>query len=129
MVSEEKWFDITTLMGSGVYLLLYKGDVVYVGQSVKLSGRVNAHIAYLGQRLQKKKRRVVFDEVMVMQVPLGDLNRVEAELIQRYKPQYNIRQPKQRIPLTAEIKELLGLIIPELPPSRDTPQRYIQRRL
>lgn len=62
---------------SGVYFLCSGNEVVYVGQSIRVSARANAH---------KDKK---FDTILVLPVPLDDLNRVEAAFIGLLKPKYN----------------------------------------
>jgi len=127
---EEQWWDVSVLMRWGVYLLMWRGEIVYVGQSVKLSARVNTHIYSKGKKRTQMLggRQItgpVFDKVMVMFVPKEDLNRVEKELIERYKPRYNERH--KNMPIPAQIKHLLSMLGSPIP-EQDT-SRFIPRRL
>lgn len=62
----------------GVYFLCHKRQVVYVGQSVNVFGRVGAHIG-----------NKTFDAVWFVRVPQSDLDFVEGELIRTLRPKYN----------------------------------------
>tara|TARA_Y100000593_G_scaffold18029_1_gene36095 strand:- start:188 stop:802 length:615 start_codon:yes stop_codon:yes gene_type:complete len=62
----------------GVYFLCHEGEVVYVGQSKEVSGRVGAH---MGDK--------EFDFAFCVHVPRSDLDYVEGELIRRLQPKYN----------------------------------------
>ena len=62
----------------GVYFLCHEGNVVYVGQSGNVFGRIGAH---LGDK--------TFDSVFFARVPQSDLDFVEGELIRTLSPKYN----------------------------------------
>ncbi len=62
---------------TGIYFLVCKNKVVYVGQGVNCGSRSLSH--------QDKE----FDHVFVMPCPRAELNRVEAAFISVLKPQYN----------------------------------------
>lgn len=64
----------------GVYILLLRGDIVYVGMTINLFERLGSHV--------KDK---VFDEVYFLPVPgnLGRLKMVEATLIRVFDPLLN----------------------------------------
>lgn len=123
--------DVSVIIRSGVYLLLWKGEVVYVGQSERLSSRVNSHVYSQGKhRKQMLGNRTikgpVFDQVCVMRVLTSDLDRVEKELISRYQPRYNIMHRQKKIPVN--IMALLAQIAPTLPAAPE-PRAYIRRRI
>jgi hypothetical protein len=61
-----------------VYVLKQGDEVVYVGQTVNLSGRISSH------RCTK-----AFDSCQWAPVPREDLNRVEAALIEHFNPRLN----------------------------------------
>jgi hypothetical protein len=67
-----------TIGCSGVYFLCHLGEVVYVGQSVNVFGRVGAHI---GDK--------TFDSAFFARVPRSDLDYVEGALIRSLEPKYN----------------------------------------
>jgi hypothetical protein len=74
--------DPAHLWHPGVYFLCQDDEVVYIGQSVMVPGRVMGHIR------QAKK---VFDRerVYYLPVPEGELLRMESEMIRQLEPRYN----------------------------------------
>lgn len=103
MVKPEGCIEIDgdVLFGPGVYLLLSRGVVVYIGQSKVLLRRIYTH-ANRWNRLQlegvKKSKLAIlrgekvisFDAAWAMPCKLGDLNRLEAEMIAKYDPKHNV---------------------------------------
>jgi predicted GIY-YIG superfamily endonuclease len=123
----EGFCDISAVLRSGIYLLANKGEVVYIGQSVKLAPRLATHIAQRGRKRNKNAQAMFFDRVWVMQVALADLDQTEKELIQRYQPKYNIKQ--KPVPVMS-LDMLLDLMpAPCLPPCHEPRQHASWRRL
>jgi len=87
--------DVTAILRCGVYVLLREGVVVYVGQSKKMLGRVSAHKSNWGKKtpawLPASCRGILFDQVWVRPCRVEDLDAVERELINLYKPKYNLQ--------------------------------------
>jgi hypothetical protein len=71
--------NITALLGSGVYLFMYKGRVQYIGSTWCLLDRLGDHCG--------SPRKIPFDSVYVM--PCRNVEDKEYELIQKYRPKYN----------------------------------------
>ena len=107
--------EVSAILRSGVYALCAKGQVIYVGKSKAMLARVNAH----RRAFMDKKRGQAwiteslgipglrFDEIHICPVPLHLLDRVEAEMIERYKPRYNIQlktSQKVSTPVTLSIR-------------------------
>lgn len=69
-------------LGSGVYFLIQKGEVVYVGQSVSVSSRVDQHI------LTKD-----FDRVFYIPTKKRHLQHLESDFIKLLRPVLNIGSP------------------------------------
>ncbi len=86
------------MLRSGVYALCAKGQVIYVGKSKAMIARINAHRT---KWIDKRKGRtgadwipipaLMFDEIHVLAVPPHLLDQVEAEMINRFKPRYNVQ--------------------------------------
>lgn len=127
MLVPEGFVDVTAIRRPGVYMLLWRGEVVYVGQAVKLHSRVSNHIHGQAKRKMtfngRSIRGTAFDQVLVMPLALSDLDRVERELIERYIPKYNIRHK----PLPEDIAALVSSLIVATAPAQ--PQAFIRRRL
>ena len=78
------WEALRVAPGSripGVYFLISKGEVVYVGQSVNVYSRITSH-----KSRDEYKR---YDEALFLPVPKSDLNDLEVALIHALKPRYN----------------------------------------
>lgn len=93
------------LSPSGVYTLVLRGVVVYVGKSLNVYARVGQHIWAMkrnkaGKRPYKNKAEyppIDFDEVKVKWVPVHFLDREELALIQRYRPEFNTLENRPNI--------------------------------
>lgn len=117
----------------GVYLLLLRGRVVYVGKSLNLPGRIAQHInrqIKLNRgalpKLYGEIAPVRFDQIFVRAVRRDLLDKEELELIQQYLPQNNVLM--KRIPT-------LKLRLEDLPSwrrvreARDRPLQVYRRKL
>jgi hypothetical protein len=67
---------------SGIYFLYLDSELVYIGQTQSIAGRVCQHIA-----INKK----LFNKVYYIRVDSSSLDRVEVELINRFRPKYNTK--------------------------------------
>ena len=93
----EGFFDVSHVLKAGVYLLLWKGEIVYVGQSVKPCARIATHVVQRGKSRKqswgsKALPAMKFDSVQIRPCMLGELDALEKELIERFQPKYNIKQ-------------------------------------
>lgn len=68
----------------GVYFLLWKGEVVYVGQSVNVDARVSLH------RDEKRKR---FDSAVFIPFREQELDYYESAFMNAIRPKYNKTYP------------------------------------
>lgn len=68
---------------SGVYFLFDGDELVYVGESGDIYGRVQSHRA-VAQTGGKK-----FDHAAFMEYPAEQRKKVEASYIRKYRPKYN----------------------------------------
>lgn len=62
----------------GVYFLMHKDTIVYVGQSVNVYRRTDGHL-----------KAKLFDRITVIECPKEDLDRVERLYIEKFKPALN----------------------------------------
>ena len=96
----EGFVDPTPLMGCGVYLLMYRATVVYVGKSTKPFARLATHLnlmakARRGAQPRGAVKTVLFDKVVFKGCMLGELDELERSLIKEFKPRYNeVHRPK-----------------------------------
>lgn len=87
--------DITNSLKAGVYMLVYKRRVVYIGKSKCMLTRVYAH-----RSLHKRRpgsdvpkwlpvKGIQFDEIWVRPCTFDEIDKIERELIALYKPKFN----------------------------------------
>ena len=132
------FLSFKALLHCGVYALVRRGEVVYVGKSKKLWIRLYTHCNGRGKMLplpvgyNTQKRGINFDDIWVWPCMLGQLDTLEVHLIQKYVPRYNVKdKPMPVLPIPFEIRELLKqmVTITGLPPLEDRPKVYIRRLL
>ena len=111
--------NVSSLLRSGIYVLAKRGTVIYVGKSKSLYARIYAHRnlanrAARGQRppawFPASLKGIIFDQVFIRYVHVDDLDRVETEMINLYKPKFNIslkNNLRQRAPLALEINGIV----------------------
>lgn len=96
MLRLDGFLEVSPLLQCGVYALAREGVVVYVGQSKKMLSRIAAHRSNWGRKstpswMPASCRGILFDQVFIRACRIEDLNALEAEMINLYKPRYNIK--------------------------------------
>jgi hypothetical protein len=87
---------------------------VYVGKAKRMLARIEAHRSNWGRKsmpawMPASLRGVLFDQVFIRPCKVEDLDRVEAEMIDRYRPKYNVQlKPPRAVPIQAEINLTIG---------------------
>lgn len=143
-VEEHQFMDISKLLHCGVYALLRRGEVVYVGKSTKPLIRIYSHLRNRGKEMKRtinpeagptaNGRGIMFDGLWFLPCMLGQMDTLEGYFIRKYIPKYNVRG-KPLIAIPDEIKELLKQVVvianlPQVQNEPTAPQRaYITRRL
>jgi len=86
------FIGVGEILRSGIYALVWHGRVVYIGQSKKMLQRIYAHKNLVGKpkSLFTSARGVRFDDVFICPCPIEKLDELEKEMINLYKPQYNV---------------------------------------
>jgi len=95
----EGFVDVSMVLKAGVYALLSRGTVVYIGKSKCMLGRVYSH---RNRYVQKRKGRaevpwwlesaipaISFDQILVFPCAIEHLDRLERHMIDKYRPRYN----------------------------------------
>lgn len=124
MVRElEGFVEVTPILRCGVYALAREGSVVYVGQSKKMLGRISAHRSNWGKKtsvawLPASCRGLLFDQVFIRPCRVEDLDVLEAQMINLYKPRYNVRIKTPHL-IDSEFNIRVGVFT--LPCNRPTP--------
>lgn len=102
----EGFHDTSDLLKGGVYALVYRREVVYVGKAKRMLNRVYAHLSIWAAKRKGKVPTwlpvdgIYFDEVHIRPCHPDDIDRIEREMIARYKPRLNTRLMSKE-PLTA----------------------------
>lgn len=123
MLALEGFLEVSPLLSCGVYALAREGAVVYVGQSKKMLSRIAAHRSNWGRKstpswMPASCRGILFDQVFIRPCRVEELNALEVEMINLYKPRYNIKI-KTPHPIASEFNLRVGAFI--LPINRPTP--------
>lgn len=125
----EGFSDVSQVLQSGVYALVKKGVVIYVGKAKRLEARISAHrsvarTAARGGRIPHWMpiRGFVFDQVFVRCVHVDSLDAVEREMIELYKPRFN-ESLKTTARITTPISILGGAVV------LNRPRPQIERRV
>ena len=128
--------EVSDVLRSGVYALVAKGQVIYVGKSKAMLARIGAHRrAWIDKRKGKAWLTeslgipgLLFDEVHICPTPLHLLDQIEREMIDRYKPRYNIQlKTSQKIAAPIAIT-VAGIALTLNGPSAPT-RPLIERRI
>lgn len=109
----ERFFDITPSLQAGVYILCWRGAVVYVGKSKKLYARIYSHRTNWAASRRKALpawapiKAIRFDEVHIRPCMLEQLDELEREYITKYRPRHNVylqgRQEAAQAPISVTI--------------------------
>jgi hypothetical protein len=128
----EGFINVTPVLRCGVYALVRDGAVVYVGQGKKMVARIEAHRSNWGRKslpawMPVSLRGVLFDEVHVLPCRVEDLDRIEAAMIDLYKPKFNIKlkapTPITIVPLNLQISDM------DIPLNYARPAPRFERRI
>jgi len=105
------FINATSALSGGVYVLVHKGKVVYIGKSKCMLVRIYAHRSlnkrHPGSDVPKwlQVKGIAFDEIHIRPCALSDVDRIEQEMITRYKPKYNVNHvhPMIKAPIPLRI--------------------------
>lgn len=129
----EGFTDVSTILQGGVYALVHRGIVVYVGKSKVMLGRVYTHRVAWGKKSKasvglKPQKGILFDAVWIRPCPLIEIDMIESAMINLYKPRYN---SMLRNGLPVDISSLIsGLIASQSSAPRPlNPEGTIRRRV
>jgi hypothetical protein len=117
MLALDGFVDVSGMLCCGVYALAKNGVVIYVGQSKKMLGRVSAHRSNWGRKstpawMPASCRGMLFDQIFIRPCRVEDLDALEAQMINLYKPRYNVRI-KTPYPISTPFNiTIRGFVIP-----------------
>ena len=124
----EGFEDVTTLLRSGIYILVKRGVVIYVGKSKSLYSRIYTHKHFANRGAKGKAvpswlpvKGMQFDEVHIRYCHVDQLDALEYETINKYKPHYNTNL-KNGLKTRAPISLVIGGVVLGLNESSPRPQ-------
>lgn len=128
MLALEDFTDASLILRAGVYALCHRGVVIYVGKTKSMLTRIYTH-----KNMWSAKRRkgvsipswlpvpgIMFDQIFIRPCAVEALDSLEAAMINKYKPRYNINL-KNNLKVAAPIHLIvngvtLGLNAPQVEP-------------
>lgn len=119
--------EVSGLLQCGVYALASKGTVIYVGKSKSLYQRIYAHRTRAKRTAKGHKlpdwvtaRAFVFDQVFIRPCHPDQMDALEVEMIERYKPRFNVS-----LKTTARPRLDLAQLFPSLIPAQEPLPRRV----
>ncbi len=102
----EGFTEVSEILRCGVYVLVLKGRVVYVGKSKSMLVRVYTH-----RQVWSAKRRgkvpdwlnvkgILFDAIYVQPCAEDRVDALERQMIDRFRPEHNILVSMPIVPVT-----------------------------
>lgn len=91
----EGFTNVSVTLSGGVYLLVRKGEVIYVGKAKRMLNRLTAHLSVWAAKKKERIpswmpiRGIYYDEVLVKPTHPDLIDAEEARLIDLYRPRYN----------------------------------------
>jgi excinuclease UvrABC nuclease subunit len=124
----EGFENCSTLLRSGIYVLVKRGVVIYVGKSKTLYSRIYTHKHFANRGAKGKTipswlpvKGMQFDEVHIKYVHVDALDAEEAAAINKYKPHYNTNL-KNGLKVRVPVNLIINGVALELNESSPRPQ-------
>lgn len=130
----EGFADVSAMLSGGVYALVHRGVVVYVGKSKVMLGRIYSHRVAWGRKSRKAIglkpiKGILFDSVWVRPCPSAEIDDLEYAMINRYKPRYNsMLRNALPVDISSLIASMLGTVVGPAPRPLNS-EGTIRRRL
>lgn len=96
----EDFADISEVLGGGIFVLAYRGEVVFIGKTTR--GMLSKIANYRAKDLPSWFPRVTFDQLLVKFVHPDELDAAYHSLIAEHRPKHNrdilpaLAQPMER---------------------------------
>ena len=106
--ADDDFHEVSPILSCGVYALVHRGVIVYIGQSKVMLGRISNHRAQWGRKrgvASSAPRGILFDQVFVRPCTPEQLNALESSMIAKYQPKYNVQL---RAPLPPDLLHILA---------------------
>lgn len=121
----EGFIDASAMLQGGVYALVHRGIVVYVGKSKVMLGRIYTHRTAWGRKSQKAIglkpiKGILFDAVFIRPCPLAEIDELEYRMINLYKPRYNsLLRNALPVDIQSLVAAMLGTAVTQPTPAQN----------
>lgn len=126
----EGFFDVSQMLRSGIYALVHKDNVVYIGKAKLILGRVYQHRVAWGKKRPaegtKPLKGILFDAIWIRPCDLTEIDDLEYTMINTYKPRYNTLL-KNGLPVPLDLTALLADIVGSTHPRPQTAKSFVRR--
>lgn len=91
----EGFVDASAVLAGGVYVLVRKGEVVYVGKAKRMLNRLAAHLSVWAAKRKEKipswmaNKGIYYDAVLICPCHPDRVDALERQMIELYKPRFN----------------------------------------
>jgi excinuclease UvrABC nuclease subunit len=129
----EGFTEVSAMLSGGVYALVHKGNVVYVGKAKVMLGRVYTHRVAWGKKSTKSvglkpQKGILFDAIWVRPCPSAEIDELEYRMINLYKPRYNSAL-RNGLPVPLDLQNLIASIVTQPSPLGPQTGASIRRRV
>ena len=108
---DDGFIDVSVILGSAVYALLYRGRVQYIGISKNPLKRIPHHYpAKDGKRHYANGALAgfLFDQIMILPCKFTELEATEIKMIKKYHPEFNVNhREKIKVDISHIVEQLL----------------------
>jgi len=107
------FIDVSAVLQGGVYALVHRGEIVYIGKAKRMLNRVYAHLNIASAKAKRTVpswlpiKGVYYDAVFIRPCHPDRVDALEREMIDLYRPRHNI-QLKPTGPITAPFSIQIG---------------------
>ena len=128
----EGFVDASAMLQSGVYALVHRGNVVYVGKAKLMLGRVYSHRVAWGKKSRERQglkplKGILFDSIWVRPCLLATIDELEYAMINLYKPRYNSAL-RNGLPVPIDLADMIRDICGHSPAPAPKPEGTVSRR-
>ncbi len=126
--------NISDSLGMGIYALVERGKVVYIGKAKAMLVRICTHRSNARRKvptwMPASAKGIIFDEVHILPSHPDQIDDLEHALINFYKPRHNIQlkhlgNPRMKAPLTVTTASGVSVSLGGSNPVRS----YVERRV
>ncbi len=91
------FIDVSAVLQGGVYVLVHRGEIVYIGKAKRMLNRVYAHLSIASAKAKRTVPSwlpiagVYYDAIFIRPCHPDHVDALEREMIDLYRPRHNDR--------------------------------------